>query len=98
MVEWIAKLVVDLWPLWVGLAVFFAWVTIQGFLNLRKFILHEGGWIQLEIGRRILWLTVEAYESCYIGLDDRARSRVDRALVDSGQRRIDRVALERIAR
>jgi len=47
----------------------------------------EGWWIQLMFDRRVVWMTEKAYGLCYLGLDESARLRVDRALAAAGQSR-----------
>ena len=64
----------------------------------RDLALHEGGWVQLMLGRRVIWLTKRAYDTCYLGLDDSARGRADRAIIDAGQDHFDLADMERLSR
>ena len=59
--------------------------------------ISEGGWVQLTIGRRIVWLTNDAYGHCYVSLDAAAKGRIDDALQISSRDRFDLATLREMA-
>ncbi len=95
MVEWLWKVA----ELIANIGLTFGGQSMRRIKELeRQLGLHEGGWVQLMIGRRVVWMTRRAYDACYVGLDDNARARVDRALVDSGQGRFDLADLKELSK
>ena len=70
----------------------------SGLKALRGRLKHEGDWVQMQVDGRVIWMTERARNTCYLGLDDRARAREDNAFRQSAQSRFYLSDLERLSK